>query len=254
MEPFFWSPCLAGPGSPRNLAETEPPRTGIPADPRGPQRGIYRDKGLRRLEPRKSCDRRNLVSAGARQGRVIKAAASGRTRLRAASWGRPFEEGPVAYREPQANHEGRNPGGGAGSHSPLPCPPFAPGCSLGLPRDSPEPPLSPWTCLGTPGESAPRPPACLKPGTQGSWRLYPTTTEPTTGSSNCLLLLSPSSPSRRSSLCRQPLARALWEARSPKRPRLQPLGSPSPLEKASRRVLAVVLEDVMAPNRVSPLT
>ncbi|XP_006977111.1 proline-rich protein 14 isoform X1 [Peromyscus maniculatus bairdii] len=58
------------------------------------------------------------------------------------------------------------------------------------------------------------------------------------------------SPSRRSSLCRQPLARALWEARSPKRPRLQPLGSPSPLEKASRRVLAVVLEDVMAPNRV----
>ncbi|XP_052569924.1 proline-rich protein 14 isoform X3 [Peromyscus californicus insignis] len=59
-----------------------------------------------------------------------------------------------------------------------------------------------------------------------------------------------SSPSRQSSLCRQPLARALWEARSPKRPRLQPLGCPSPLEKASRRVLAVVLEDVMAPNRV----
>ncbi|XP_036049360.1 proline-rich protein 14 isoform X3 [Onychomys torridus] len=58
------------------------------------------------------------------------------------------------------------------------------------------------------------------------------------------------SPSRQSSLCRQPLARALWEARSPKRPRLQPLGSPSPLEKASRRVLAVVLEDVMAPNKV----
>ncbi|XP_059122500.1 proline-rich protein 14 isoform X2 [Peromyscus eremicus] len=59
-----------------------------------------------------------------------------------------------------------------------------------------------------------------------------------------------SSPSRQSSLCRQPLARALWEARSPKRPRLQPLGSPSPLEKASRRVLAVVLEDVMTPNRI----
>ncbi|OBS63486.1 hypothetical protein A6R68_08040 [Neotoma lepida] len=52
-----------------------------------------------------------------------------------------------------------------------------------------------------------------------------------------------------SSLCRQPLARALWEARSPKRRRLQPLGTPSPLEKASRRVLAVVLEDVMATNR-----
>nr|XP_048310962.1 proline-rich protein 14 isoform X3 [Myodes glareolus] len=59
-----------------------------------------------------------------------------------------------------------------------------------------------------------------------------------------------SSPSRQSNLCRQPLARALWEARSPKRPRLQHLGTPSPLEKASRRVLTVVLEDVMATNRV----
>ncbi|XP_005007636.1 proline-rich protein 14 isoform X2 [Cavia porcellus] len=60
-----------------------------------------------------------------------------------------------------------------------------------------------------------------------------------------------SSPSGRPSLCRQPLARALWEARSPKRPRLQPRGSPSPLEKASRRVLAVVLEDIMASHMVS---
>lgn len=60
-----------------------------------------------------------------------------------------------------------------------------------------------------------------------------------------------SSSSGRPSLCRQPLARALWEARSPKRPRLQPQGAPSPLEKASRRVLAVVLEDVMAPHMVS---
>ncbi|XP_035298086.1 proline-rich protein 14 isoform X1 [Cricetulus griseus] len=59
-----------------------------------------------------------------------------------------------------------------------------------------------------------------------------------------------SSPSRQSSLCRQPLTRALWEAKSPKRPRLQPLGTPSSLEKASRRVLAVVLEDVVATNRV----
>ncbi|XP_021491608.1 proline-rich protein 14 isoform X1 [Meriones unguiculatus] len=57
------------------------------------------------------------------------------------------------------------------------------------------------------------------------------------------------SPSRQPSLCRQPLARAVWEARSPKRPRLQPVGTPSSLEKASRRVLAVVLEDVMATNR-----
>ncbi|KAG8513633.1 Proline-rich protein 14, partial [Galemys pyrenaicus] len=54
----------------------------------------------------------------------------------------------------------------------------------------------------------------------------------------------------RARLCRQPLSRALWGARSPKRQRLQPVGAPSPLEKASRRVLAVVLEDVMAPHMV----
>ncbi|XP_006896666.1 PREDICTED: proline-rich protein 14 [Elephantulus edwardii] len=60
---------------------------------------------------------------------------------------------------------------------------------------------------------------------------------------------SPSGPSR---LCRQPLTRALWAAGSPKRPRLQPQGAPSPLEKASRRVLAVVLEDVMAAH-MTPL-
>eukprot|EP00069_Balaena_mysticetus_P002967 bmy_00746T0 len=59
-----------------------------------------------------------------------------------------------------------------------------------------------------------------------------------------------SSPPGRQGLCRQPLARALWGARSPKRPKLQPLGAPSPLEKASRRVLAVVLEDVMAAHMV----
>uniref|UniRef100_A0A8D1G7B2 Proline rich 14 n=1 Tax=Sus scrofa TaxID=9823 RepID=A0A8D1G7B2_PIG len=59
-----------------------------------------------------------------------------------------------------------------------------------------------------------------------------------------------SSPPGRQRLCRQPLARALWGARSPKRPKLQPLGAPSPLEKASRRVLAVVLEDVMAAHMV----
>ncbi|XP_003795859.1 proline-rich protein 14 [Otolemur garnettii] len=59
-----------------------------------------------------------------------------------------------------------------------------------------------------------------------------------------------SSPPGQPRLCRQPLARALWGARSPKRPRLQPLGAPSPLEKASRRVLAVVLEDVMTSHMV----
>ncbi|XP_008060219.1 proline-rich protein 14 [Carlito syrichta] len=59
-----------------------------------------------------------------------------------------------------------------------------------------------------------------------------------------------SSPPGQPRLCRQPLTRALWRARSPKRPRLQPQGVPSPLEKASRRVLTVVLEDVMAAHMV----
>ncbi|PNJ33550.1 proline-rich protein 14 [Pongo abelii] len=59
-----------------------------------------------------------------------------------------------------------------------------------------------------------------------------------------------SSPPGQPRLCRQPLTRALWGARSPKRPRLQLPGAPSPLEKASRRVLAVVLEDVMAVHMV----
>ncbi|KAF6271680.1 proline rich 14 [Rhinolophus ferrumequinum] len=61
-----------------------------------------------------------------------------------------------------------------------------------------------------------------------------------------------SSPPGQPRLCRQPLARALWGARSPKRARLQPVVAPSPLEKASRRVLAVVLEDVMAAH-MAPL-
>ncbi|KAM5329610.1 LOW QUALITY PROTEIN: proline-rich protein 14 [Glossophaga mutica] len=59
-----------------------------------------------------------------------------------------------------------------------------------------------------------------------------------------------SSPPGQPRLCRQPLSRALWGAGSPKRPRLQPPVAPSPLEKASRRVLAVVLEDVMAARMV----
>ncbi|XP_054438634.1 proline-rich protein 14 isoform X1 [Pteronotus mesoamericanus] len=59
-----------------------------------------------------------------------------------------------------------------------------------------------------------------------------------------------SSPPGQPRLCRQPLTRAVWGARSPKRPRLQPPVAPSPLEKASRRVLAVVLEDVMAAHMV----
>lgn len=111
-------------------------------------------------------------------------------------------------REPQADYEGRSPGGGAGSHSPLPRSPIYPRPQPGIPQ-------------GLPGTAA-----------------YP------------MDLPGDSSPSTQPNLCRQPLARALWEARSPKRPRLQPLGSPSSLEKASRRVLAVVLEDVMATNRV----
>ncbi|XP_028913517.1 proline-rich protein 14 [Ornithorhynchus anatinus] len=59
------------------------------------------------------------------------------------------------------------------------------------------------------------------------------------------------------SLCREPLVRSPWETGSPKRRRLQPDnpglaqrtgGQPSPLEKASQRVLAVVLEDVSVPH------
>uniref|UniRef100_A0A667IGZ0 Proline rich 14 n=1 Tax=Lynx canadensis TaxID=61383 RepID=A0A667IGZ0_LYNCA len=123
------------------------------------------------------------------------------------------------------------------------------GCSLGSPRDSPEPPLPPWTCPGTPGESAPRPPV-LSTGNGEPGDRTGETTELTTDPGDCLLLLSSSSPPGRPRLCRQPLARALWGARSPKRPRLQSLAAPSPLEKASRRVLAVVLEDVMAARMV----
>ncbi|XP_036599815.1 proline-rich protein 14 isoform X1 [Trichosurus vulpecula] len=50
------------------------------------------------------------------------------------------------------------------------------------------------------------------------------------------------------SLNREPLVRAPWGARTRKRPRLSPrvAGTPSPLEKASQRVLTVVLEDVIA--------
>lgn len=122
-----------------------------------------------------------------------------------------MEEGPVPYPEPQADYEGRSPGGGADPHSPLPGSPIYPRPQPGIPQGLPGTAASP---MDLPGNS---------------------------------------SPSTQPSLCRQPLARALWEARSPKRPRLQPLGTPSSLEKASRRVLAVVLEDVMATKRV-PLT
>ncbi|XP_074137432.1 proline-rich protein 14 isoform X3 [Sminthopsis crassicaudata] len=62
---------------------------------------------------------------------------------------------------------------------------------------------------------------------------------------------------RQPSLNREPLVRAPWGARTRKRPRLQQqlgepklsqrvAGTPSPLEKASQRVLTVVLEDVIA--------
>lgn len=122
-----------------------------------------------------------------------------------------MEEGPVPYREPQADYEGRSPGGGTGPHSPLPRSPIYPRPQPGIPQGLPGTAASP---MDLPGNSSPF-------------------TQP--------------------SLCRQPLSRASWEARSPKRPRLQPLGTPSSLEKASRRVLAVVLEDVMTTNRV-PLT
>lgn len=158
----------------------------------------------------------------------------------------------VGYREPRADHEGWSPTGGAGPHSPLPRSPPTPGWNLGSPRDSPEPPLPPWTCPGTPGESAPRPPV-LSPGNGEPGGRTGETTGPTTGLGDRPLLFSSFSTPGRQRLCRQPHAGALWGAKSPKRPKLQPLGAPSPLEKASRRVLAVVLEDVMAARMVSLL-
>lgn len=156
-------------------------------------------------------------------------------------------------KSPAYYHEGRSLRERAGPHSPFPrSPPPTPGCSLGSPRDSPEPPLPPWTCPGTPGESVP----CQRALSSGNGEPGDHTgeiTKPTTGSSYCPLLLSSCSPPGQPRLCRQPLTRALWGARSPKRPRLQIPVVPSPLEKASRRVLAVVLEDVMAAHMVSPL-
>ncbi|XP_038619315.1 proline-rich protein 14 [Tachyglossus aculeatus] len=66
-----------------------------------------------------------------------------------------------------------------------------------------------------------------------------------------------SPPHEAPSLCREPLVRTQWETGTPKRRRLQPEnpgpaqragGQPSPMEKASQRVLAVVLEDVSVPH------
>lgn len=174
-------------------------------------------------------------------------------------WVRPTEgalsrPGSLAHGLPRAAgyHEGWSPRERAGPHSPLPrSPPPTPGCSLGSPRDSPEPPLPPWTCRGTPGESVPCQPV-LSSGNGEPGDRTGETIKPMTGSGDPLLLLFPCSPPGQPRLCRQPLTRALWGARSPKRPRLQLPVAPSPLEKASRRVLAVVLEDVMAAHMVSP--
>ena len=237
---------LPGPGSQLIPGDLRVDSSGTKAPPGGSGRG------------RTGAAASQVLPASASLGAgdpLISGDGSGKTLAPDGQPGAPFyapRPRPVGYREPWADHEGRSPRGGAGPHSPLPRSPPIPGCSLGSPRDSPEPPLPPWTCPGTPGESAPRPPV-LSTGNGEPGDRTGETTELTTDPGDCLLLLSSSSPPGRPRLCRQPLARALWGARSPKRPRLQSLAAPSPLEKASRRVLAVVLEDVMAARMVSPL-
>lgn len=236
----------------RDPAETEPPRTGIPAD-----LGDLRAESAGTKAPGSSGRGRAGTAAtqilAARAGRSpIAAAAEGRHPLPVARRGRPYA--PQGSEPWATGSRGRTIKGGAPREglALTPRSPPTPGWDLGSPRDSPEPPLPPWTCPGTPGESAPRPPV-LSPGNGEPGGRTGETTGPTTGSGDRPLLLSSFSTPGRQRLCRQPLAGALWGAKSPKRPKLQTLGAPSPLEKASRRVLAVVLEDVMAARMVSLL-
>lgn len=156
---LLWRPrplAERGGGSQRDSAETEPPRTGIPADPGGSLGGICRDKGLRRLGPWENCASAiQILVAGARQGAsdLLEAAATGGQPSPGSQPGAPLPcLRALACRLPQrgADHEGRSPWGGASPHSALPCSPLIPGRSLGSPRDPLKPPFPPWTCLGTP--------------------------------------------------------------------------------------------------------
>ena len=255
-------PSLGVDGDRSGIGRKQPPRTGIPADPGG----LLRAESTGTKAPGGSGRGRTgaaaiqVLAASAKSGAsdpLIAAAAAAVRKgpLGTADRGRPFHPSSQALGLPGAAgyHEGRSPRERAGPHSPLPhSPPPTPGCCLGSPRDSPEPPLPQWTCPGNPGESAPCQPV-LSSGSGEPGDCTGEITKPMTGSGDRPLLLSSCSPPGQPRLCRQPLSRALWGARSPKRARLQPPVAPSPLEKASRRVLAVVLEDVMAARMVSPL-
>ncbi|XP_042827162.1 proline-rich protein 14 isoform X2 [Panthera tigris] len=119
------------------------------------------------------------------------------------------------------------------------------------PEGSEKKALGGWTVLGKAGFKGAGGGSRRRPGIRGRRRLQPGIPQGLPGAAASPMdLPGDSSPPGRPRLCRQPLARALWGARSPKRPRLQSLAAPSPLEKASRRVLAVVLEDVMAARMV----
>ncbi|XP_055418591.1 proline-rich protein 14 isoform X1 [Bubalus kerabau] len=120
-----------------------------------------------------------------------------------------------------------------------------------VPKGSEKKALGGWAVLGKASFKGAGGGSRRRPGIRGRRRLEPGIPQGLPGAAASPMdLPGDSSTPGRQRLCRQPLAGALWGAKSPKRPKLQPLGAPSPLEKASRRVLAVVLEDVMAARMV----
>lgn len=137
----------------RDPAETEPPRTGIPAD-----LGDLRAESAGTKAPGSSGRGRTGTAAthilAAQAGRsLIAAAAEGRHPLPVARRGRPYA--PQGSEPWATGSRGRTMKGGAPREGLAltprsPAPPPTPGWNLGSPRDSPEPPLPPWTCPGTP--------------------------------------------------------------------------------------------------------
>ncbi|XP_061257671.1 proline-rich protein 14 isoform X1 [Bos javanicus] len=120
-----------------------------------------------------------------------------------------------------------------------------------VPKGSEKKALGGWAVLGKTSFKGAGGGSRRRPGICGRRRLEPGIPQGLPGAAASPMdLPGDSSTPGRQRLCRQPHAGALWGAKSPKRPKLQPLGAPSPLEKASRRVLAVVLEDVMAARMV----
>lgn len=138
--------------------ESEPPRTGILADPGGSQGGIYRDKGPRRLLPRENWGRCNPRSLGkcptVREGSAnLRGGGCGKTPAPDGRPGAPFRVPglrPVGYRELRADHEGRSHRGRAGPHSPLPCSPPHTRLESGIPQGLPGAAASP---MDLPGDS-----------------------------------------------------------------------------------------------------